>query len=276
MKLRLDKYLVDNDYCRSRAQAQELINQGLVEIQLGANWSKAAKASQILPPDTPVRILDNELQKYVSRGALKLAGALDQCGLNIEGMHVIDVGQSTGGFTQVVLERGAARVTGIEVGHDQLAEILRQDSRVNVYEGVNARDLQHWIAEYWQNHPEDPGLKSNPNATETTVQASAIFDLAVMDVSFISQTQILPGLSPLLVPGGYLVSLVKPQFEVGPKGLGKGGIVNDARLYDDVEQSIRDCCRQHELNVLLYFDSPIQGGDGNREFFVVAQKLSRT
>ena len=266
MKSRLDRYLVDQGYCRSRSQAQELISNGLVELQQGAQWVKATKPSQALIMDTPVRILANELQKYVSRGALKLIGALEHCELDITGMRVIDVGQSTGGFTQVVLERGAGNVTGIEVGHQQLAENLRADSRVQVFEGVNARDLRQWFQNQKDNTSSGPpGLPGEP--------ANQPFDLAVMDVSFISQTQILPGLSSVLKPGGYLISLVKPQFEVGPKGLGKGGIVSDPALYESVEKTICSSCRETGLEVLHYFDSPIQGGDGNREFFVVARKL---
>ena len=140
---------------------------------------------------------------------------------------------------------------GIEVGHGQLVDVLRNDPRVVCLEGINARALPISLLEY---SPAQQG-----------------FDIAVMDVSFISQTRILPALAPLLKPGGYLISLVKPQFEVGPGGLGKGGIVRDERLYPQVEQLITTCCQTLGLTVCGYFDSPITGGDGNREFFIWAQ-----
>ncbi|WP_020406662.1 TlyA family RNA methyltransferase [Hahella ganghwensis] len=260
MKTRLDKHLVDQNLCRSRSQAQELISRGDVEIRIGSHWQQAAKASQTIPEGTPVRINDNELQRYVSRGALKLAGALDhiQKTLSSSGqlewdygrMAAIDVGQSTGGFTHVLLERGIAEVTGVEVGHDQLASEIRSHSKVSVFEGVNAKQLRQWFAEQLPGHPG--------------------FDLAVMDVSFISQTLILPELAGVLKPGGKLVSLVKPQFEVGPQGLGKGGLVNNPNLYPEVEKTIRTSCAEVGLEVLEYFNSPITGGDGNHEFFIYA------
>jgi len=266
VKSRLDKYLVDQGYCRSRSQAQELISAGLVELQQSAHWTKAVKPSQTLIIDTPIRIQENKLQNYVSRGALKLIGALDYSDLTISGMHVLDVGQSTGGFTQAALERGASSVTGIEVGHHQLAENLRSDSRVRVFEGINARELRQWFQD-------QINTESLDIANQLSGKTIRKFDLAVMDVSFISQTQILPGLPLVLKSGGYLVSLVKPQFEVGPKGLGKGGIVTNSALYNDVEIVITSTCKEAGLEVLHYFDSPIQGGDGNREFFIVARKL---
>ncbi|OZG73528.1 TlyA family rRNA (cytidine-2'-O)-methyltransferase [Hahella sp. CCB-MM4] len=262
MKYRLDKYLVDKGLCRSRNQAQELITQGAVEIQIGKDWQKAGKASQTLPEGTPLRIVDNELQRFVSRGALKLAGALDriQNKLNESGLETwdfsrlsaVDVGQSTGGFTHVLLDRGIASVTGVEVGHDQLVEEIRDNPRVSVYEGVNAKHLASWFKSELEEHPG--------------------FDLAVMDVSFISQTLILPELAKILKPGGKLVSLVKPQFEVGPEGLGKGGLVNNPGLYPEVEKALKECCKTSGLDVIDYFDSPIKGGDGNREFFIYARR----
>ncbi len=262
VKNRLDKYLVDKGLCRSRSQAQELIAQGSVEIQIGKDWQKAGKASLSVLEGTPLRIMDNELQRFVSRGALKLAGALDHIQHNLKDsgsglwdlgcMTAIDVGQSTGGFTHVLLDRGIASVTGVEVGHDQLAEEIRKDPRVSVYEGVNAKNLFLWFNDELEGHPG--------------------FDLAVMDVSFISQILILPELAKVLKPGGKLVSLVKPQFEVGPEGLGKGGLVNNPELYPIVESSLRECCSNSGLSVFDYFDSPIKGGDGNREFFIYAIK----
>jgi 23S rRNA (cytidine1920-2'-O)/16S rRNA (cytidine1409-2'-O)-methyltransferase len=159
------------------------------------------------------------------------------------------VGQSTGGFTDCLLQHGAARVTGVDVGRGQLHEKLRRDPRVVAIEKLNAREL-------------------------TAQQVGGDFDLVTGDLSFISLTLVLPALVPLLKPGGHLLMLAKPQFELQPGQVGKGGLVRDPALHQQVEQRLRDACASLGLAVTGWFDSPIAGGDGNREFFIHAQPRS--
>ncbi|MBY4677699.1 TlyA family RNA methyltransferase [Marinobacterium arenosum] len=250
---RLDMLLVERGLVQSRTHAQRLIKGGKVMIKQGGQWQPVNKPGLKLAPDVELQLEADEADRFVSRGALKLAGALQRTGLDPTGMTALDIGQSTGGFSDCLLQAGVALVVGVEVGHDQLAERLRQDPRVVCYEGVNGRDLPH------------------QQLLEHTGDGRG-YDLAVMDVSFISQTKILPSLAPLLRPGGQLICLVKPQFEVGKAGIGRGGIVRDSSLYADVEQRIRDCYRQQGLRVKDYFESPIKGGDGNREFLIWAER----
>ena len=245
---RLDLILVDQGKVASRTRAQRLISAGKVKVKAGPHWETPVKAGQKYPEGVAIAIEQDDVDRFVSRGGLKLQGALAVTGLSLSGATVIDVGQSTGGFTDCALQAGASKVVGIEVGHGQLVDALRDDPRVVCLEGMNARALPISLLEY---SPAQQG-----------------FDVAVMDVSFISQTRILPALVPLLKPGGHLLSLVKPQFEVGPGGLGKGGIVRDESLYPQVEQTIKTCCQTLGLTVCGYFASPVTGGDGNREFFI--------
>ncbi|WP_257284320.1 TlyA family RNA methyltransferase [Endozoicomonas sp. SESOKO1] len=249
---RLDLILVDQGKVSSRSRAQRLISEGRVKVRQSGGWETPVKAGQKYPDRVEIDICLDEADQFVSRGGMKLAGALTVSGISLAGATVIDVGQSTGGFTDCALKAGASRVVGVEVGHGQLVESLRNDPRVVCLEGMNARALPAALLDH-------------------TYQQQG-FDLAVMDVSFISQTRILPSLVPLLKKGGQLLSLVKPQFEVGPGGLGKGGIVRDSGLFPEVEQSIKACCIDLGLTICGYFDSPITGGDGNREFFIWAQR----
>lgn len=246
---RLDKVLVAQGLAQTRTQAQRLIDAGRVSACLSGIWQVVRKPGLKIPEDTELQAQPGEEERYASRGGLKLWGALERTGVSVAGQVVLDVGQSTGGFTDCVLQAGAAKVVGVDVGRDQLNPTLRRDPRVVCLEGINARDL-----------PADTLLKEAPGG----------FDRVVMDVSFISQTLILHGLPALMKPGAHLLSLVKPQFEVGRDGIGKGGIVRDARLYGEVEARIRACCDDAGLVVGDYFDSSIKGGDGNREFFISA------
>lgn len=249
---RVDVLLTEKGLAHSRTHAQRLLKNGQVSIRKGQNWKLITKPGLKLSSDTEFQVEEGEADRYASRGALKLAGALERSQLDVKNMIAIDIGQSTGGFTDYLLQAGAAKVVGVEVGHDQLAQRLREDPRVLCYEGVNGRDL-----------PAEVLLQQcSPDG----------FDIAVMDVSFISQTKILPSLAPLIRPNGYLISLVKPQFEVGKSGIGSGGIVRDYSLYGAVEQSIKQCCTSLALEVKDYFESPIKGGDGNREFLLIARK----
>lgn len=249
---RADILLTEKGHAQSRTHAQRLLKGGRVSIQTNKGWQVINKPGLKLDPETQFQVEADEADRFASRGALKLIGALERTQLDVTGLIAIDVGQSTGGFTDCLIQSGAARVVGIEVGHDQLIDRLRQDPRVLCFEGINGRDLP---AEMLLQHSHSDG-----------------FDLAVMDVSFISQTKILPSLAPLIRPDGHLISLVKPQFEVGKAGIGSGGIVRDSSLYHKVESDIKTCCQSLGLQVQDYFESPIKGGDGNREFLIVARK----
>ncbi|UTF59040.1 TlyA family RNA methyltransferase [Gilvimarinus sp. DA14] len=247
---RLDAELVARGLVDSRAHAQRVMKESRVQQNLAGIWQTVTKPSAKTAPETQLRVIASDDDRYVSRGGLKLAGALHKSGLSVKGLTALDVGQSTGGFSDCLLQAGVEKIVGVDVGHDQLAKKIREDKRVSYYEGINARELPLDLRE---NH------------------APGGFDIAVMDVSFISQTLILPSLVPLLKNGGVLLSLVKPQFEVGREGIGKGGIVRDQGYYKKVEEKLSLCCRELGLNVIDYFDSPITGGDGNREFFILAE-----
>src|SRR5690606_29194471 len=188
-----------------------------------------------------------------SRAGLKLEGALAHCAhckhpVAVQGKVCLDVGQSTGGFTEVLLSQGAAHVVGVDVDHGQVHHTIAGHAQVTVIEGVNARHLTE----------EDLG-EAMPEGG---------FDLIVGDLSFISLTLVLPALRPLLAPGGELLMLVKPQFELQPAQIGKGGLVKDEASYPEVEARIRQACTALGLNVSAYFNSAIAGGDGNRAFSV--------
>ena len=269
-KTRLDKLLVAQGLCRSRNQAQELIALDLVEVKRGSQWMVISKASAALSPTSTLRIIDNSLQKYVSRAALKLLGAFERLNISVKDLRALDVGQSTGGFTQVLLEKGVSEVVGIEVGQDQLAAELKEDSRVTCLEGLNARDLATVLQQQVINTSSTESPSAPPQAEPKGLKR---FDIAVMDVSFISQTLIIPELRKVLKPDGILLSLVKPQFEAGRNGTGKGGIVTNSRIYANVEKKIRDCCSANHFEIKDYFASPITGSDGNNEFFLCARAV---
>jgi 23S rRNA (cytidine1920-2'-O)/16S rRNA (cytidine1409-2'-O)-methyltransferase len=242
--LRLDSLLVSRGLAPSRTVAQRLIAAGRVTL----NGSPLLKAALELAPDAPVEVEADEDERFVSRGGLKLAGALAETGIAVAGKTCLDVGQSTGGFTDCLLQAGARHVVGVDVGHSQLHPRLRADPRVTALEGINCRTLA---------------------ATDLgTALPAQGFDLIVGDVSFISMTLILPQLPPLLAPQGDLLLLVKPQFEVGPAHIGKGGIVRDPALYREVENKFFEFARNSGLTARSWLNSPITGGDGNREFFI--------
>ena len=244
--MRADQLLVERGLATSRSQAQRLIASGVRWLDRGA-WKSVAKNGDEVPTEAEIELLDSAEARYVSRGGLKLEGALLATGIKVEGKTCLDIGQSTGGFTDCLLRLGAVRVTGVDVGSGQLHENLRQDPRVVALEKVNARELT----------AEDVGDE---------------FDLVVGDLSFISMTLVLPALVPLMKANADLLMLVKPQFELQPGQVGKRGIVSDASLYAVVEKRIRDCCAELGLQVRGWHDSPVTGGDGNREFFVHATK----
>lgn len=246
MNMRADQLLVERGLAASRSQAQRLIAAGVQWFD-GAAWRPVAKNGDELPQAAQLQLLDAGEARYVSRGGLKLEGALRAAGLDVTGWTCLDVGQSTGGFTDCLLQHGAARVTGIDVGHGQLHDKLRHDARVVAVEKLNARDV-------------------------SAQQVGGGFNLVTGDLSFISLALVLPALAPLLQPGGQLLMLAKPQFELQPGQVGKGGIVRDPALYAQVEQRLKAACEAAGLRVRGWYDSPIQGGDGNREFFIHATR----
>jgi 23S rRNA (cytidine1920-2'-O)/16S rRNA (cytidine1409-2'-O)-methyltransferase len=246
--MRADQLLVQRGLAPTRSAAQRLIVQGAVRWLGPAGWAAPRKAGEELPEGCELQLTDDAELRWVSRGGLKLAGALDHTGIDVNGTTCLDVGQGTGGFTDVLLQRGAARVVGIDVGHGQLHARLRGDARVTAIEGVNARSLA------------------------AAALPAASVDLIVGDLSFISLTLVLPALVPLLDGArGELLMLVKPQFELQPADIGKGGMVKDEASYARVEQRLRAACAACGLQVIDWFASPVAGGDGNREFFIRAR-----
>jgi len=245
--MRADQLLVQRGVAPSRSAAQRLIERGGVRWRAASGWAVPKKAGEDLPAAAEIEVVDDAELRFVSRGGLKLDAALARSGIDVAGMTCLDVGQGSGGFTDVLLSRGAARVVGVEVGHGQLHPRLAADPRVTALEGVNARQL------------------------EARTLPIARFDLVVADLSFISLALVLPALAPLAA--GELVLLVKPQFELQPGDIGKGGIVKDAAAHRRVEARLRDACAASGLAVVDWFESAVTGGDGNREFFVHARAL---
>ena len=237
--MRIDQLLVERGVAASRAQAQRLLAGG-AQWRVGqGDWRRIAKNGDDVPLEAEVQLQDDAEARYVSRGGLKLAGALAATGLEVSGCLCLDVGQG------------------------QLHPRLRGDARVTCIEQVNARalDASDLIA-----------------ACADGISAEGQFDLKfsviVGDLSFISLTLVLPALVPLLADSGALLMLVKPQFELQPGQVGKGGIVRDPALYAFVEQRIRACCAEQGLAVQAWLDSPIAGGDGNHEFFIFARRAA--
>ncbi|WP_235039800.1 TlyA family RNA methyltransferase [Vreelandella profundi] len=253
--IRLDQLLVSLGLANSRTRAQRLIRHG--RVSLADSGKVLTKASEKWPDDTRFIVEDDPEERYVSRAGLKLEGVLTALALRFDGCVVMDIGQSTGGFTDCALRFGARHVIGVEVGHGQLVEQLRMDPRVTCLEGLNARYM-------------------SSSTTLADVLATQPIHVAIMDVSFISQTLILPEIAALLPPGGQLISLVKPQFELTPSALDKRGVVRDAKHFADVETSIRSACHACGLAIRHWQESPITGSDGNREFLLHAAKAPAT
>jgi 23S rRNA (cytidine1920-2'-O)/16S rRNA (cytidine1409-2'-O)-methyltransferase len=260
--MRADQLLVLRGLAASRSQAARLIDTGARWLHRG-EW-KPLRKSDDLHEDAQIELADAAEARYVSRGGLKLEGALTATGLSVQGKACLDVGQSTGGFTDCLLQHGALGVVGVDVGHGQLHPRLRGSSQVVCIEKINARTLSA---------PDLIAACAMHDWADSLFDAeSAGVELIVGDVSFISQTLLLEALVPLLQPGGHMLMLVKPQFELQPEQIGKGGIVKDPAHYAQVEQRIRSAYQAHGLAVPHYFESPIAGGDGNHEFFVHARK----
>ncbi|MFY0991974.1 TlyA family RNA methyltransferase [Halomonas sp. C05BenzN] len=249
---RLDQLLVTLGLARSRTRAQRLIRHGRVRLE--ESGRVLARPGEKLPEDVRLAVEEDPEERYVSRAGLKLEALVEILGLDLSDRLVLDVGQSTGGFTDCALRFGARHVIGVEVGHDQLDPALREDPRVTCLEGLNARAMAT-----------EPRLRAAFEARGATGP-----DLVVMDVSFISQTLILPELAALLAPGRQLLSLVKPQFELGPGGVNARGVVSDPARYAEVKARIGDCCTACGFAILHWGESPLLGGDGNREFLLHA------
>ena len=330
--MRADVFLVEAGHASTRSQAQRLIASG-VEWRLTplAPWKKVAKNGDDIPAGAELQLLDAAEAKYISRGGLKLEGALAATGIAVKGLRCLDVGQSTGGFTDCLLQAGAAQVVGVDVGHSQLHERLRSDDRVICVESFNARtltpeslevacdealcdvieeeednDTQPQAPYAWMRNggQVDEDYDDSDDAKEQDIESfkaervakakaksegvapvelrrrpgtqnidiTPAFDFVTGDVSFISLTLVLPSVVQVLKPHGQLLMLVKPQFELQPGQIGKGGIVRDKALYVEVEQRIRECLTGLGLTVKQWMDSPIEGGDGNHEFFVWAEQ----
>jgi 23S rRNA (cytidine1920-2'-O)/16S rRNA (cytidine1409-2'-O)-methyltransferase len=234
-RVRLDQALVAQGLVPSRQRAQAMVRAGLVRVA----GEVADRPDQMVDPAVSIGL--EHAKAYVSRGGDKLASALDAFGIDPAGRVCLDVGASTGGFTDVLLQRGAARVIAVDVGYGQLAWNLRQDPRVTVMERVNIRNLDR-----------------------LPVPA----DLAVIDVSFISLRLVLPRVRELLSPPGDVVALVKPQFEVGKGAVGKGGVVRDPAQHGRVLGELRQFAQESGYEVAAEIPSPILGAKGNREFFL--------
>ena len=238
---RADLLLVNRGLFDSRAQAQAAITAGLVT----ANGAVVRKASENLPADA--RIVAEKPHPFVSRGGVKLAAALEAFGIDPKGRFCLDVGASTGGFTDLLLQRGARHVAAVDTGRGQLHERIAQDRRVTSLEATDIRTLAAG------------GLPEAPT-------------LAVIDVSFISLAKVLPAVSALLAPAAELVALIKPQFEVGKAQIGKGGLVKDEAAREAAVAAILDALRDLGWRPAQVIDSPISGGDGNREYLVAASR----
>jgi 23S rRNA (cytidine1920-2'-O)/16S rRNA (cytidine1409-2'-O)-methyltransferase len=240
LRERIDKLLVDRGLADTRTKAQALVMAGavLVDEQL------VNKPSELFSHDANIRIKDTATQRYVSRGGLKLEGALREFSIDVSGLVCLDVGASTGGFTDCLLQHGARKVIALDVGHNQLDWRIRNDPRVEVREQANARHLaQSDFAER--------------------------FDAVTIDVSFISLTKILPAVVPLLAKTGRVIALIKPQFEVGKGEVGKGGIVRDAAQHQRVIAEVNAAAESLGLKVAGLIESPIKGADGNVEFLAL-------
>lgn len=235
-KTRLDQLLVDKGLAPSRQRAQAMIMTGDVLVE----DAPITKPGTRVPATAAIHV--RESCPYVSRGGLKLAGALRAYNLDVSGLDCLDVGASTGGFTDCLLQNGAAHVCAVDVGYGQLAWSLRQDDRVTVLERTNIRHL---------------AAEALPRPV----------DLAVIDVSFISLTIVIPAALPFLKPAGRILALIKPQFEIGKGRVGKGGVVRDPAHHREVLDKLAVFAREHRLSCAAAIESPITGPKGNIEFF---------
>ena len=242
---RIDRLLFERGLADSRTRAQAIVMAGAVLV----NNQRIDKPSELVDPQAEIRIkgADDPTSRYVGRGGVKLEAALREFAIEVQDALCLDVGASTGGFTDCLLQHGARKVIAVDVGHNQLDWRLRNDRRVEVREGVNARYLKR----------EDFDER---------------FDLAVMDVAFISATKVMPAIAPLLRESGRLITLIKPQFEVGRGEVGKGGIVREAEKHQRVIAEVNQAAHELGFRALRVIESPIQGADGNIEFLALYEQ----
>ena len=241
--MRADQLLVAKGLAPTRSAAQRLIEHGAVQCA----GRVVKKAGEDVSEHAQLVITDDAELRYVSRGGLKLEGALKTSGIAVAGLHALDIGQSTGGFTDVLLKAGAAHVTGIDVGHSQLHAALREDARVTALENQHVREFL----------------------------PAQSFELIVGDLSFISMLGELERISKWLAPAGQMLLLIKPQFELGKKALNKGGLVKDRKQYAELEERARAALAPLNVTERGWFESPVTGGDGNTEFFLWAQQQAK-
>jgi len=240
--MRLDQYLVQIGKMRSRSQAKDFIKSKKIQVLINDEWVFISKPNFECSENTKILITDPEETDWVARSGMKLEGALKRVNRNIEGLVCLDVGQSTGGFTQALLNEKAQSVVGIDVGQGQLAPLIKIDERVICYESVDARELD-FLRKDW------------------------VFNFVVADVSFISILKVLPSIKKLNFEKAEALLLIKPQFEVGKSLVGKGGLVESPKLLLGCQKQVFDGLKEMSLEVLDYFPSSVKGKNGNQEFF---------
>ncbi|MBO5314861.1 MAG: TlyA family RNA methyltransferase [Clostridia bacterium] len=240
--MRLDLYLFENGFASSRTEAKSFITEGAVTV----NGKSVTKPSFDVSGREEITV-DRSIKKFASRGGIKLEAALERFKISVDGAKAIDIGASSGGFTDCLLKRGASHVIAVDSGFGQIVDELRRDGRVTVFENYNARYMQPSDFEY-------------------------VPDLAVMDVSFISATYIIPALSRILSDNGRFVCLIKPQFEVGKENIGKGGVVKSEKHRTMAVKKVTECALGFGLILQGVMESPIQGGDGNTEYLAYFRK----
>ncbi len=248
--MRLDQFLVQHKNIESRTKAQDLISNNNITV----NGQMINKSSFKVSDSDIIEIQNTEILKYVSRAGLKLEGAIQKVNLDLENKTVLDIGQSTGGFTDCCLQSGASQIIGFDVGEGQLHPKIQGDSKAVYFEKLNVKNL------------------SDHSGFAKAVPPHG-FDVLVCDVSFISLQHVVPNVCKYLKSGGDYLFLVKPQFECGPENLDKNGIVKNKKIYLHIESKIKQLFEFHFGSVLNYFESNILGKEGNLEFFIYGRKL---
>lgn len=238
MKIRIDELLVINKLADTRSKAKQMVKNGLVKV----NGTAVTKHGQSFDSESKIEVEQHE--RYVGRGALKIQGAIDAFKIDPAGMVVADVGASTGGFTDYLLKKGATKIYAIDVGHDQLAESLVNDRRVINMEGTNIKD--------------------------TKLQEKV--DLAVVDLSYISLRTVLKNIFDLVKNGGDVITLIKPQFEAGPKIVGKDGVIKDSEKIKEILNEFKNWAKENNFNIIKTISSPITGKKGNKEYLAHFRK----
>lgn len=249
---RIDSSLVDWGFFESRNKAQAAIDEGLVFLGNQKISKSNYEVDQNEETKNLIRVEKGQSTQYVSRGGIKMEGALKKIGLSVSDFRILDIGISTGGFTDCLLQKGAKEIIGIDVGHKQIHQTLLSNPRLHVFEGTHIKNV-------------DKKFFSTRGLGDQ-------FDLIVCDVSFISLKRVVPYAVAFVKDGGSMLFLVKPQFELSKEDLGKGGVVKDTSLFQRVEILIKSLFEESKFTVLDYFESPITGSDGNQEFFVYAKK----